>query len=156
MLFRSHQLDAGAIRVSAPRNTSQRVMYLSSLENIIVNEADSAARIEVNSRTGTIVIGSNVRVSPAAVSHGNLIVTIDESQQVSQPGSFSGGETTVTQQSQVQIEQEPARMFLFSPGVELKEIVAAVNAVGAAPGDIMAILEALKQANALHAELIVI
>ncbi len=149
-------LDAGSVRVSAPRNTSQRVMYLSSLENILVNEADAAAKIIVNSRTGTIVIGKNVRVSPAAVSHGNLIVTIEENQVVSQPGAFSGGETAVTQQSQVQIEQEPSRMFLFSPGVELKDIVAAVNAVGAAPGDIMAILEALKQANALHAELIVI
>ncbi len=149
-------LDAGSVRVSAPKNTSQRVMYLSSLENILVNEADAAARIVVNSRTGTIVIGQNVRVSPAAVSHGNLIVTIDEAQQVSQPGPLSAGNTAVTQQSQVQIEQEPARMFLFSPGVELKDIVAAVNAVGAAPGDIMAVLEALKQANALHAELIVI
>ena len=152
----AHPMDASTIKVSAPRNVSQRVMYLSSLENIIVNEADAPARVVVNSRTGTIVIGSNVRVSPAAVSHGNLIVTIDENQAVSQPAPFSSGDTKVVQQSQVEIEQEPARMFLFAPGVELKDIVAAVNAVGAAPGDIMAILEALKQADALHAELVVI
>ncbi len=152
----AHPMDAGSIKVSAPRNVSQRVMYLSSLENIHVTEAAAPARVVVNSRTGTIVIGSNVRVSPAAVSHGNLIVTIDENQLVSQPEPFSNGETTLVQQSQVQIEEEPSRMFLFAPGVELKDIVAAVNAVGAAPGDIMAILEALKQANALHAELIVI
>lgn len=149
-------IDASSIKVSAPRDVSQRVMYLSSLENIVVHEADAPARVVVNSRTGTIVIGQHVRVSPAAISHGNLVVTIDENQQVSQPNALAQGTTQTTQQSQVTIEQEPSRMFLFSPGVELKDIVAAVNAVGAAPGDIMAVLEALKQANALHAELIVI
>ena len=149
-------LDAGSVKVSAPRELSQRVMYLSSLENINVSEADAPARVVVNSRTGTIVIGKNVTVSPAAISHGNLVVTIDESQQVSQPNALAQGNTAVTQQSQVTVDEEKPRMFLFSPGVSLKDIVAAVNAVGAAPGDIMAILEALKQANALHAELIVI
>ncbi len=149
-------IDASSVKVSAPRDISQRVMYLSSLENIEVHEADAPARVVVNSRTGTIVIGQHVRVSPAAISHGNLVVTIDENQQISQPNPLAQGITALTQQSQVKVEQEQSRMFLFSPGVELKDIVAAVNAVGAAPGDIMAVLEALKQANALHAELIVI
>jgi flagellar P-ring protein precursor FlgI len=149
-------MDAGSIRVSAPLDQSARVMYLASLENIELSEAQGPAKVVVNSRTGTIVIGQNVRVSPAAVSHGNLVVTISENQQVSQPNPLSGGQTTVTQQSSIQVEQEKSRMFLFEPGVRLQDIVKAVNAVGAAPGDIMAILEALKQANALHAELVVI
>jgi len=149
-------MDAGSVQVSAPRDHSQRVMFLSSLENLDVNEATAPARIVVNSRTGTIVISSAVRVSPAAVAHGNLVVTISENKQVSQHGPLSNGQTTVTDQSDLDVKQEKTRMFLFSPGVDLKDIVKAVNAVGAAPGDIMAILSALKQANALHAELVVI
>ncbi len=149
-------MDGGSVQVSAPRNHSQRVMFLSSLENLNVREATAPARIVVNSRTGTIVISNAVRVSPAAVAHGNLVVTISEQQAVSQPGPLSTGKTAITNNSSVDTNQEPTRMFLFNPGVDLKDIVKAVNAVGAAPGDIMAILSALKQAHALHAELVVI
>ncbi|RMH45290.1 MAG: flagellar basal body P-ring protein FlgI [Gammaproteobacteria bacterium] len=149
-------LDAGSVQVSAPRDRATRVMYLANLENITLTEASAPAKVVVNSRTGTIVIGQNVRVSPAAVAHGNLVVTIAENPQVSQPNPLAGGQTTVTQQSSVQVSEEQARVFLFAPGVQLKDIVKAINAVGAAPGDLMAILEALKQANALHAELVVI
>jgi flagellar P-ring protein precursor FlgI len=112
----------------------------------------------INSRTGTVVIGSHVRVSEAAVAHGSLSVTITERQDVSQPAPLSrGGETVVTPRSTIEIQQpEQARMFVFNAGVNLDEIVRAVNQVGAAPGDLVAILEALKEAGALRAELIVI
>ncbi len=110
----------------------------------------------INSRTGTIVVGQNVRVSPAAVTHGNLSVTITENPEAVAPGLFGEGDPVVVPQTDVAIEQEEARMFKFGPAVTLNEIVQSVNQVGAAPGDIMAVLEALKQAGALRAELIVI
>ncbi|MBI2380970.1 MAG: flagellar basal body P-ring protein FlgI [Gammaproteobacteria bacterium] len=148
--------DGASVQVRAPRDPGQRVLYLASLENLEFSPGDGPARIVVNSRTGTIVIGQHVMVKEAAVSHGNLVVTISESPQVSQPGPLSGGETAVVPQSDVSIQQDNSRMFMFQPGVSLEEIVRAVNAVGAAPGDLMAILEALKQAGALNAELVVI
>jgi flagellar P-ring protein precursor FlgI len=132
------------------------VAFLSMLENIRVDPGEAPARVIINSRTGTVVIGSNVRVMPAAVSHGSLTVTITESLEVSQPEPFGRGETVVTPRSDVEIAQETSPMFLFGPGVSLDEIVRAVNRVGAAPGDLVAILEALREAGALRAELIVI
>ena len=112
--------------------------------------------IIINSRTGTVVISSRVRVMPAAVSHGSLAVTITERQDVSQPNALAGGDTAVVQRSELTVNQPEARMFLFKPGVDLNDIVRAVNKVGAAPGDLVAILEALREAGALRAELIVI
>ncbi len=117
---------------------------------------EAPARVIINSRTGTVVIGSRVRVTPAAVSHGSLSVTIKERQDVSQPYAFSKGSTIVTPNSEITIDQPQARMFVFNAGVDLDQIVRAVNQVGAAPGDLVAILEALKQAGALRAELLVI
>ena len=149
-------LDATSIVVSSPRDPSQRVTFLSVLENLEIIPAEPAAKIIINSRTGTIVIGKNVKVSPAAVSHGSLIVTIAERKNVSQPDAFGDGETAITNESELGITQGDNRMFLFEPGISLAEIVRAVNRVGAAPGDLMAILEALKQAGALRAEIIVI
>ena len=148
--------DATAISVKAPRDPSQRVSFLSILENLEVDPAEEAAKVVINSRTGTIVVGQNVQVGPAAVTHGNLTVTIQENPEVNQPDPFSQGETVVTQNSQIAITEDPARMFQFGPATTLNEIVQAVNQVGAAPGDVMAVLEALKQAGALRAELIVI
>lgn len=135
---------------------AQRVSFVSVLENLTLEPGAAAAKVVINSRTGTVVIGSHVRVMPAAVSHGNLTVTISERPSVSQAGPLSGGSTVVVPASQVQIAQEKNRMFLFDPGISLGEIVRAVNQVGAAPGDLVAILEALKQVGALRAELIVI
>jgi len=153
----AHPMDAISIQVSAPRDTGQRVEFLALLENLTLVPGEAPARVIVNSRTGTVVIGSHVRVSPAAVSHGNLVVTIAESQDVSQPAPLANrGETQVTQQSGVNVDQQGSHMFVFDPGVTLDELVRAVNEVGAAPGDLVAILEALKQAGALHAQLIVI
>jgi len=150
-------LDGGSVRVKAPLDLTQRVAFLSTVENLEVEPASAAARVIINSRTGTVVISSNVRVSPAAVSHGSLSVSIKEEQTVSQPGPLSKlGTTTVVNSSTINVDQGNNRMFLFHPGVELEQIVHAVNEVGAAPSDLVAILEALREAGALQAELIVI
>ena len=150
-------LDAVSISVLAPTDTAQKVAYLAELENIEVSKANSAAKIIVNARSGTIVIGSEVVVKPAAVATGSLTVTIDESFAVSQPGPFAaGGETAVVPQSTVNAEQEEAKFFVMEGGVNLQDIVTAINKVGAAPGDLIAVLEALQQAGALSAQIIVI
>ena len=152
----SRPINGGSIKVNMPRDAAQRVAFMSLLENLEVQPAKTAARIIINSRTGTVVINSQVKVRPAAVSHGNLTVTINENLNVSQPGAFSDGDTVVTPESEVSITEENKRMFVFNPGVSLDEIVRAVNQVGAGPSDLVAILEALKGAGALSAELIVI
>ncbi len=153
----AYPVDASSIKVNAPKSRSQRVMFLSIVENITLEPGEASARIIVNSRTGTVVIGRHVRVTSAAVAHGSLTVTIVEQAAVSQPtGPLSGGSTVVVPASDIEISQETNRMFMFNPGVSLNEIVQAVNQVGAAPGDLIAILEALKEAGALRAELIVI
>jgi flagellar P-ring protein precursor FlgI len=149
-------LDATSIRVTAPPDPAQRVAFVSELENLTLEPGEAAARVIVNSRTGTVVIGAHVRVMPAAVSHGSLTVTITERPRVSQPAPFSGGTTEVVPQSDITVTEEGKKMFLFNPGVSLDEIVRAVNQVGAAPGDLVAILEALRNAGALRAQLIVI
>lgn len=149
-------LDGSSVQVNAPRDVAQRVAFVSYLENLEVKPGDAPARVIVNSRTGTVVIGSHVRVMPAAVSHGSLTVTITEDIQVSQPAPLSGGETQVTPQTNIDVAQGDGRMFMFDPGVTLNDIVVAVNRVGAAPGDLVAILEALKQAGALRAELVIL
>ena len=150
-------IDGGSVRVRAPLDITQRVAFLSTVENLEIDPASAPARVIINSRTGTVVISSNVRVSPAAVSHGSLTVSIKEEQKVSQPSAFASvGTTTTTTNSTINVDQGSNRMFLFKPGVELEQIVHAVNEVGAAPGDLVAILEALKEAGALQAELVVI
>ena len=149
-------LDAVSIRVAAPADEAGRISFISVLQELDVEPGEAPARVIINSRTGTVVIGSHVRVMPAAVAHGSLSVTIREREEVSQPSAFSKGSTVVTPRSDISIEQPPARMFVFSSGVDLNEIVRAVNQVGAAPGDLVAILEALKEAGALRAELVVI
>jgi flagellar P-ring protein FlgI len=150
-------IDGGSVRVRAPLDITQRVAFLSTVENLEIDPASAPARVIINSRTGTVVISSNVRVSPAAVSHGSLTVSIKEEQKVSQPSAFASvGTTTTTTSSTINVDQGSNRMFLFKPGVELEQIVHAVNEVGAAPGDLVAILEALKEAGALQAELVVI
>ena len=150
-------LDAVSVSVLAPTDTAQKVAYLAELENIEVSKANSAAKIIVNARSGTIVIGSEVVVKPAAVATGSLTVTIDESFAVSQPGPFAtGGQTAVVPQRTVNAEQEEAKFFVMEGGVNLQDIVTAINKVGAAPGDLIAVLEALQQAGALSAQIIVI
>ncbi|WP_299270813.1 flagellar basal body P-ring protein FlgI [uncultured Psychrosphaera sp.] len=152
----ANAVDAASIRVLAPRNISQRVSYLSELENLEFQPADTSAKIIVNSRTGTIVIGKNVRLRPAAITHGNLTVTIAENQQVDQPDPLTNGETVITNQSIIDVARDDTRAFVFDPGASLDDLVRAINQVGAAPGDLMAILEALKQVGAIDGQLIVI
>src|SRR5688572_1602366 len=149
-------MDGVSVKVAAPSDPNQRIAYLSTLEQIEIEPGDAPARVIVNSRTGTVVIGSHVRVMPAAVAHGSLSVTITERASVSQPYEFSRGETVTVPESTVSIDQGKTRMFVFDAGVDLNDIVRAVNQVGAAPGDLVAILEALKESGALRAELIVI
>lgn len=150
-------MDAVSIEVRAPEDPSDKVAFVSILENLLVDPASAPAKVVVNSRSGTIVIGADVRVETAAVAHGNLTVTVSESINVSQPGAFAGaGQTVVTPESEIAIEEENSRMFLLQPGITLQELVTAVNKVGAAPGDLISILEALQQAGALRAQLVVI
>lgn len=149
-------IDAASVRVSAPRDVGQRVGFVATVENFEFTPADAPARVIINSRTGTIVIGKDVRLLPAAITHGGLTVTISEYQTVSQPNALADGETVVTNQSIVDVTLDDSRMFKFDPGVTLDQLVRAVNEVGAAPGDLMAILEALREAGALQGELVVI
>lgn len=150
-------IDAISIKIAAPQTLSERIAFVSVIENLDVRPGEAPARVVINSRTGTVVISAHVRVLPAAVSHGSLVVTIQEDFDVSQPEPFSrGGRTVVTPDSGISVEENESPMFLFAPGVELHEIVRAVNEVGAGPGDLVAILEALHEAGALRATLIVI
>lgn len=149
-------IDGSSVRVSAPIEQSQRVSYISALENITLRPGDAPAQVIINSRTGTVVIGQHVKVLSAAVSHGSLTVTITERVDVSQPAPLAAGETVAVPRTDIEVTQEDRPMFLFQPGVTLEEIVRAVNQVGAAPGDLVAILEALRQAGALRAQLVVI
>lgn len=148
--------DAVTITIDAAPGAVTRVALMSRIENLTVDPAEAPARVIVNARTGTVVINGAVRISPAAVSHGKLTVSIEENPTVIQPAPFSKGQTALEPSSNIKVEEERAPMFEFAPGASLAEIVKAVNAIGAAPSDLVAILEALKQAGAMQAELIVI
>ena len=149
-------LDAVSVSVRAPAGADVRATMMSAIENLDVVSAEPSAKVIVNARTGTVVINSAVRVGPAAVSHGKLTVRIDEKPQVSQPAPLSQGQTVVVPNSGVAVDEEKRPMFLLAPGPKLADIVKAVNAIGASPADLVAILEALKEAGALKAELIVL
>jgi flagellar P-ring protein precursor FlgI len=126
------------------------------IENLDVSPGEAAARVVINSRTGTVVINRNVRVTAAAVTHGTISVSISATNEVSQPGPFSEGETVGVQNADIEITEGNNPMFLFQPGVDLREIVDAVNQVGASPSSLIAILEVLKTSGSLRAELVVI
>ena len=149
-------LDAVSVSVRAPAGADVRATMMSAIENLDVVSAEPSAKVIVNARTGTVVINSAVRVGPAAVSHGKLTVRIDEKPQVSQPAPLSQGQTAVVPRSGIAVDEEKRPMFLLAPGPKLADIVKAVNAIGASPADLVAILEALKEAGALKAELIVL
>lgn len=153
---RARAIDGVSIAVTAPPGADIRAEMMAEIENLRVEPGEAAARVIVNARTGTVVINAAVRVSPAAVTHGKLTVRIDEMQRVSQPAPFSRGETALEQHSAVDIAEEKRPMFLFNPGPRLSDVVKAVNAIGASPADLVAILEALKEAGALKAELVVL
>jgi flagellar P-ring protein FlgI len=149
-------VDAVSVTVAAPAGADTRARLMSAIENLDVTAAEAPAKVIVNARTGTVVINSAVRVSPAAVTHGKLTVRIEENQRVSQPAPLSRGQTAVEQKSTVGIEEEKRPMFLLDPGPKLADVVKAVNAIGASPADLVAILEALKEAGSLKAELVIL
>lgn len=148
--------DATSIDVVAPANPTQRVAFVAKLEALSVDVGTDVPKVIFNSRTGTVVIAEGVRVRPAAVSHGSLKVVISESSSVSQPAPFSQGQTTVTPQSRVSVDQGSGHMFKWPAGASLQTIIDVINSTGATPDDIMSILQALDQAGAIDGELIVI
>ena len=150
-------IDGVSVAVRAPEDPNSRVSFLSLLENLDVIPGEPAAKIVVNSRTGTVVISRNVKVTAAAVTHGPITVTVSATNEVSQANPFADqGETVAIQNADVAIEEPANKMFLFQPGVDLREIVDAVNETGATPSSLIAILEALKSSGSLRAELVVI
>jgi len=149
-------LDGTSISVRAPMDMNQRILFMSELENIQVVPSEPPARVVINSRTGTVVINRSVRVTAAAVSHGTISVAISATNEVSQPNALAGGQTQAVQNAQVNVSEPNKPMFLFKPGVDLREIVDAVNQVGASPSALIAIMEALKSSGSLRADLIII
>ncbi len=149
-------LDGVSVAVRAPIDTSQRVNFLSMIENLDVEPGAPAARVVVNSRTGTVVINRAVRVEAAAVTHGTISVRVTATNEASQPNPFGGGETEQVQNAEISVQDDAKQMVLFQPGIDLRDLVDAVNQVGASPSSLIAILEALKRSGSLKAELVVI
>jgi flagellar P-ring protein precursor FlgI len=150
-------IDGVSVAVRAPQDPNSRVSFVSLVENLDVNPGEPSAKVVVNSRTGTVVISRNVKVTAAAVTHGPITVTVTATNEVSQPNPFADqGVTAQVQNADVAIEEPSNKMFLFQPGVDLREIVDAVNETGATPSSLIAILEALKSSGSLRAELVVI
>lgn len=157
-------LDKNSIRVRAPSDPSQKVGFVSMLENLEVKKARPSAKIIINSRTGTIVISGDVKVMPAAVAHGSLKVTVKEDLNVEQADALAvgaganavAGPAVQNPDTEIEVEEDVAKAFLFGQGVSLNDLVDSINAVGASSSDLVAILEALREAGALNAELIVI
>jgi flagellar P-ring protein precursor FlgI len=149
-------MDGVSIAVRAPVDISQRVAFMSMIENLDVIPGEAPARVVVNSRTGTVVISRNVKVTAAAVSHGTISVAIAATNEVSQPNAFAGGQTADVQNANIAVNEPNKPMFLFQAGVDLRQIVDAINQVGASPSALIAILEALKSSGSLRAELVVI
>ena len=149
-------IDGVSVSVRAPQNLNQRVAFMSMIEALEVTPGEPPARVVINSRTGTVVINRSVRVTAAAVSHGTISVAITATNEVSQPNMLAGGQTADVQNADIKVAEPNKPMFLFQPGVELRQIVDAVNQVGATPSALIAILEALKSSGSLRAELVII
>lgn len=149
-------MDSMSLAVRAPTDINQRVAFMSMVENLNVQPGEPPARVVVNSKTGTVVISRNVKVTAAAVSHGTISVSVAATNEVSQPAPLSQGQTAAVQNAEINVQEPKNPMFLFQPGVDLRQIVDAVNQVGATPSALIAILEALKSSGSLRADLIVI
>ena len=149
-------LSGRSIAVRLPTASGERVAFMADLENLSVDRATPAARIVINARTGSVVINQAVTLGPCAVAHGNLSVTISSTPSVSQPGAFSNGQTVVTEKNDIQINQAPGALIQLPAGSKLTDVVKALNTLGANPQDLLAILQAMKAAGALQAELEVI
>ena len=149
-------LDGRVVKVRAPLTPDARVAFLADMENLSFDQETPAARIVINARTGSVVMNQAVTLQPCAVTHGNLAVTISSTPQVSQPNALSGGQTTVTQKTDISIKQDPGSLIQLPAGARLNDVVKALNTLGATPQDLLAILQAMKTAGALNAELEVI
>ena len=158
-------IDSTSIKVRTPADPSQKVSFIGLLENINFEPVRPKAKVVVNSRTGTVVIGGDVRITPAAVAHGSLSVKIREDTKVLSEGTgtvvgtsatVAGTAATTAAETEIEVEEEPARAFVFDPGIELQTLVDALNETGTTATDMVAILEALREAGALRAELIII
>ena len=149
-------VDGRVVRVRAPLAPDARVNFLADMENLAIDNEIPAARIVINARTGSVVMNQAVTLQPCAVAHGNLAVTISSTPQVSQPNALSGGQTTVTEKTDISIKQEPGSLIQLPAGARLNDVVKALNTLGATPQDLLAILQAMKSAGALNAELEVI
>ena len=152
----AHALDGRVIDVKAPTDPDRRVRFMAQLENLQVAQVEPAARVIVNARTGSIVMNRTVSLEPAAVAHGNLSVTITSTPVVSQPGPLSNGQTTVTEKTDIQLKQDGGALLKLPSAANLADLVKALNSLGANPADMVAILQALKAAGALRADLEVI
>lgn len=148
--------DAVTLALALPAGADARAGMMAAIEMLDISPAETAAKVVVNSRSGTVVISSMVRLAPAAISHGSLVLKVEENPRVSQPAPLSRGQTAVVADSALSAEEDGARVALFEPGASLSDVVAALNALGTSPSDLVAILEALKQAGSLRAEMQVI
>jgi flagellar P-ring protein precursor FlgI len=148
--------DGRVIRIRAPESSDARVAFLGALESLDVTPAQVAAKVILNARTGSVVMNQNVTLDTCAVSHGNLSVIINTDPIISQPAPLSGGQTVVAQRSQIEITKEPGQVLLLKGGASLADVVKALNAIGATPQDLLAILQAMKAAGSLRAELEII
>lgn len=149
-------LDGRVIQVAAPAQAEARVSFLARMENLDITPAQAAARVVINARTGSVVMNQTVRVLDCAVAHGNLSVVINTQPVISQPGPFSGGSTVVTQTSQIQVNQAGGALQVVKSGASLADVVKGLNTLGANPQDLVSILQAMKAAGALRAELEII
>ncbi|WP_326541659.1 flagellar basal body P-ring protein FlgI [Pseudorhodoferax sp.] len=149
-------LDGRTVQVRAPTTPHARVNFIAELEELRIEQAVPSAKVVINSRTGSIVLNQAVTLGPCAIAHGNLSVSIATTPVISQPAPFSQGQTVVTQQSDIQVKQEPGKLIQVQGSPQLADVVRALNALGATPQDLLAILQAIKAAGALNAELEVI
>jgi flagellar P-ring protein precursor FlgI len=149
-------MDGRTIKVIAPAEADDRVTFMAELEELQLEFSVPSAKVVINSRTGSIVLNQSVTLGPCAIAHGNLSISISSTPSVSQPNAMSGGQTTVTEKSDIQIKQEPGMLIQLAAAPQLADVVRALNSLGATPQDLLAILQAIKSAGALNAELEVI
>ncbi|SAL17971.1 flagellar P-ring protein FlgI [Caballeronia turbans] len=149
-------LDGRTIQLRAPQDASEQVSFMAQLQNIDVRPAQAAAKVILNARTGSIVMNQMVTLQNCAVAHGNLSVVINTKTAVSQPGAFSNGQTVAAKESSIQLKQDSGALKMLSAGANLADVVKALNALGATPADLISILQSMKAAGALRADLEII
>ncbi|MCV2354981.1 flagellar basal body P-ring protein FlgI [Paucibacter sp. B2R-40] len=149
-------VDGRVVRVRAPMDADERVNFMADMENLTFELSEPAARIIINARTGSVVINQAVTLAACAVAHGSLSVTISSTPVISQPNALSGGQTVVSEKTDIAIKQEPGNLIQLPAGAKLADVVKALNSLGATPQDLLAILQAMKSSGALNAELEVI